>query len=279
LHFGLFPHITMLRTRIILVVISAALIAVIFMLPKVVLDNEPELKTRADSTSRPKTEMHNTASEGALAAIRSVRAQILEGVSNEKNAIFADSLVKLYSDAGKFDSAAWFAEEASKFFNTTESWTKTGDSYYQAYTFALDQTKQNAMAGKAQEYYQKVLGKNPDNLEIKTKLAMTYITSPTPMRGISLLREVISKDPNNELALFNLGMLSIQSGQNDKAVQHLEKLIAVNPRHTQGHLLLGIAWMRSGKDQKAKEQFEKVKQMDNDPAVHATVDSYLKDLK
>jgi tetratricopeptide (TPR) repeat protein len=270
----------MLKTRIILVVVSAALIAVIFMLPKIVLDNEPKLNTAdKDSTSAPKQDMHNTAPEGTLSAIRSVRAQLSGGVTNEKNAIFADSLVKLYSDAGKFDSAAWFAEEASKFFNTPKSWTKTGDAYYQAYTFALDQTKQNAMAGKAQEYYQKVLGADRRNLEVKTKLAMTYITSPSPMRGISLLREVISEDPDNELALFNLGMLSIQSGQNDKAVGHLEKLITVNPNHTQGHLLLGIAWMREGKNQKAKEQFEKVKQMDNDPAVHATVDSYLKDLK
>jgi outer membrane protein len=270
----------MLKTRIILVVVSAVLIAAIFMLPKVVLDNEPEMKTsKSDSTSSSKQDMHNTASQGALSAIRSVRAQLSEGVTNEKNAIFADSLVKLYAEAGKFDSAAWFSEEASKFFNTPKSWIKTGDAYYQAYTFAVDQTKQNVMAGKAQEYYQKVLGADSRNLEVKTKLAMTYVTSPSPMRGISLLREVISEDPKNELALFNLGMLSIQSGQNDKAVGHLEKLIAVNPNHTQGHLLLGIAWMREGKNQKAKEQFEKVKQMDSDPAVHATVDSYLKDLK
>lgn len=270
----------MLKTRIILIVVSAALIALIFMLPKVVLDNEPEARaSNSDSTIISSKDMHNTASEGALSAIRSVRAQYSAGVSNEKNAIFADSLAKLYADAGKFDSAAWFSEEASKFFNTPTSWIKTGDSYYQAYTFALDQSKQNAMASKAQEYYQKVLGADSKNLEVKTKLAMTYITSPSPMRGISLLREVISEDPNNELALFNLGMLSIQSGQNDKAIQHLEKLLAVNPKHTQGHLLLGIAWMREGDNKKAKEQFEKVKQMDSDPAVHATVDSYLKDLK
>jgi predicted negative regulator of RcsB-dependent stress response len=37
--------------------------------------------------------------------------------------------------------------------------------------------------------------------------------------------------------------------------------------------------MNSGDRKGAKAQFEKVKQMDKDPAVQATVDSYLKDLK
>jgi outer membrane protein len=37
--------------------------------------------------------------------------------------------------------------------------------------------------------------------------------------------------------------------------------------------------MNTKDKKKAREQFEKVKDMDKDPAVQATVDSYLKDLK
>jgi hypothetical protein len=37
--------------------------------------------------------------------------------------------------------------------------------------------------------------------------------------------------------------------------------------------------MNKGNKEKARAQFEKVKQLDNDPAVQATADSYLKDLK
>ena len=81
------------------------------------------------------------------------------------------------------------------------------------------------------------------------------------------------------MALFNLGMLSIQSGQNDKAIDRLKELVTINPNHTQGQLLLGIAWLNKGEKVKAKEQFQKVKNMDKDPSVQATVDSYLQDLK
>ena len=184
----------------------------------------------------------------------------------------------LYNQAGLFDSAAWFADRAMTFFKTDESLLKAGDAYYQAYTFAMDPQKQKALADKTQELFGKYLKENPKNLEVKTKIAMTYLVS-APMKGIGMLREVLAADPNNELALFNMGMLSIQSGQYDKAPQYLEKLATVNEKHIQGQLLLGVAYLNLGQKDKARQQFEKVKKMDSDPSVQATVDSYLKDLK
>jgi tetratricopeptide (TPR) repeat protein len=271
----------MLKTRIIVIAASAVVIWLIFLLPKVVVDNKNELPGDSIASSSAKTSqpMHTQAPKMLLEKIATTRAKYLSNTGNEKNAIFADSLINLYAKAGKFDSAAWFAEEASKFFNTTESWIKAGDNYYQAYTFAVNQTKQNNLAEKTQEFYGKVLKENPENLEVKTKMAMTYLTSSSPMQGIMMLREVLATDPKNELALFNLGMLSVQSGQYDKAIDRLEELIKINPMHTQGQLLLGIALVSKGEKVKAKEQFQKVKDMDKDPSVQATVDSYLQDLK
>lgn len=270
----------MLKTRILLVGISALIIWLLFLLPKVAVQNSNEVPSDSSSaiSSSKKADVHTQAPQEVLDQISILRANYQPNTQEQKNAIFADSLINLYAEAGKFDSAAWFAEEASKFFNTTESWKKAGDNYYQAYTFALDQSKQNALAAKTQEFYGKILKANPKELNVKTKMAMTYLSSASPMQGIVMLREVIAEDPKNELALFNLGMLSIQSGQFDKAIDRLEELIKINPSHTQGQLLLGIAWMSKGNKEKARAQFQKVKDMDKDPAVQATVDSYLKDL-
>ncbi len=271
----------MLRTRLILVGVCALIIFLIFQLPKAVVENEEEMGNEQASTDSVSSHIqtHAQTPEEVQSRIRSFRARISTSTEKEKNAIFADSLGNLYRLANRFDSAAWFAEESSKFYNTPESWIKAGDYYYQAYTLALDQTKQALLAGKTQEFYGKALKSDPGNLDVKTKMAMTYLTSPNPMQGITLLREVLAKDPQNELALFNMGMLSIQSGQYDRAINRLEELVKINPAHIQGQLLLGLAWMNSGNKEKAREQFEKVKKMDNDPAVQATVDSYLKDLK
>ena len=270
----------MLKKRLLIAGICAIVIWLLFLLPKAVVENESEMASAPakDSVASHIQSFANTP-DGVREQIQNLREKFAAGTSNEKNAIFADSLATLYKAANQYDSAAWFAEEASKFFNNVDSWIKTGDNYYQAYTLALDAGKQQALALKAQEYYGKVLKRNPDALNVKTNLAMTYLTTANPMQGITLLREVLKQDPKNELALFNMGMLSIQSGQYERAIERLQDLLNVNPRHIQGNLLLAIAYMNSGDKTKAREQFEKVKQMDKDPAVQATVDSYLKDLK
>lgn len=269
----------MVKKRIVLFTVSALAIWLIFQLPKAVVENEADVSTTGSDSVVSHIENHTSTPEAVKKQIRLLRAEVTAGSANQKNAIFADSLANLYEVANQFDSAAWFAEVASKFFNTKESWLKAGDNFYQAYTLAIDQSKQSVYAAKAQEYFGKILTEEPGNLDVKTKMALTYMTSKNPMQGIVMLREVIAKDPKNELALFNMGMLSIQSGQYARAIERLEELINVNPNHVQGRLLLGVAWMNNGDKAKAKEQFEKVKQMDNDPAVQATVDSYLNDLK
>lgn len=270
-------EISMLRNRIILIAVSAVLVWLIFKLPKVVVDNETGSVT--DSAAVAASQGHNSASADLKSKISTLRAKYQAVTEKEKSAIFADSLAIRYKEAGIFDSAAWFAEDAATFFNTTESWIKAGDQYYQAFTFAVDEAKQKALATKAQELYTKVLAIEPGNLNVKTRLAMTYISSPTPMKGIVMLREVLAEDPQNKEALFSLGMLSIQSGQYDKAVERFEELVKIDSTHLQGQLLLGVALLNNGEKIRAREQLEKVKRMDNDPAVQAEVDSYLKDLK
>lgn len=268
----------MLRNRIILVVVSALVIVGLFLLPKVVVNNTDEL---ADSPKDSVTEVsdpHAATPEGLVKHIAHMREEHAAATENQKKAIFADSLASLYAKASRFDSAGFFAEQAASFFNTEESWFKAGDSYYQAYTFALNANKTGNLAEKTRDQFQKVLEINPKNVEAKIKTAMTYLSS-APMKGVGMLKEVLEEDPKNELALFNMGMLSVQSGQEDKAINWLSQLVAVNPKHTQGTLLLGMAYMNTGDKKKAKEQFEKIKEMDKDPAVQAIVDSYLKDLK
>lgn len=270
----------MLKTRLFIIAVCAISIWLLFQLPKVVIENEGTLTgaTVRDSIVANPSE-HVEVPAKLRSTIAGVKKEYANSTGNEKNAIFADSLSNLYRAANQFDSAAWYAERASEFFNNAESWMKTADNYYQAYTLALTPDKQKALGSKAQEYYSKVLDSDPANLDARTKMAMTYLTSSNPMQGIMMLRDVLQKDPKNELALFNMGMLSIQSGQYDRAVERLEELVEINPGHIQGQLLLGVALMNLGEKERAKTQLEKVKQMDKDPAVQATVDSYLEDLK
>jgi len=265
-----------LRTRIILIVITAAIVAVIFFLPKVVVQNDKELASAPDTTTNAVTEAHAAVSKDDQVAITRLRNQF----ETKKNSIFADSLWQLYTSIGKFDSAAWFAEQSASFLKTTDSYLRAGNSYYEAYSYALDQQKQKQLGEKAREFLGKALEANPKLYEAKAKMGMTYIGSGAPpMQGIQMLREVVQEDPKNEFALFNLGMLSIQSTQYDRAVDWFTKLVDVNPQHLQGQVLLGVALASAGEKDKARAQFEKARKMTTDQSVLAAIDSYLKDLK
>lgn len=268
----------MLKTRILLVAISLLVVWLLFQLPKVVVKNDSESPDSLSVGSGRKP-VHQQVSPTLRDEIADLVGRYRTAAEKEKSAIFADSLANLYEKAGIFDSAAWFAGEATAFFNNPEGWVKAGDLYYKAYTYAVDQARQEELAGQAQSYYGKVMEVEPENLGVKTKMAMTYLSSENPMQGIMMLREVLDKDPENPEALFNIGMLAIQSGQYDRAIERFETLIRVDSTHIQGQLLLGVALLNAGKKARAKAQFEKVKSMDPDPAVQAEVDSYLKDLK
>lgn len=265
----------MLKTRILLVAVSLLVVWLLFQLPKHVVSNEDQ-GTPADSVGQA---AHAEPPEELKSAIASLREAWETSAQKEKSAIFADSLAGRYKEAGRFDSAAWFAGEAASFFDTKESWIRAGDKYYEAYTFALDPARQEEMAARAREYYAKVLEADPSNLDVKSRMAMTYLSSDNPMQGIAMLREVLATNPQHPEALFNMGLLSIQSGQYKLAIERFEMLTQVDSTHLQGQLLLGVALLNAGENERARKQFEKVKSMDGDPAVQAEVDSYLKDLK
>lgn len=276
----------MLKTRIILLISAIILVVVIFSLPRVVVDNENEAVAGQEqtndetSTGSEKPDVHVEPTDPAfISKTDNLKEKIRVAENIEKSIIFADSLARLYLEANKYDSAAKFIEIIAEKAPSEANWLRAGNVYYDAYGFAMDKAKQEIMGEKARLYFNKVLENSPDNLEAKNKLAMTYLSTSNPMQGILMLREILDKDPKNEQAMFNLGILSMQSGQYDKAVERFVTLTSLYPNNTQAQFFLGVSYLEIGNKAKAKEQFELVKSLDNDPAVQATVETYLKEIE
>jgi tetratricopeptide (TPR) repeat protein len=267
----------MLKTRIILVAACALAVWLIFLLPKSVVENEAEMQKPMPTAG---DDMHTQGNPEVLVAIGQLKAKLAVEAEKRNSAIFADSLAGLYKKATLFDSAALFAEQANSFFESPERTLKAGEAYFEAFTFAMEQSKRKELAMKSRAFFEKVLQQNANNLDVKTKMALTYFgTGEPPMQGVSLLREVLAQDPKFKPALFNMGMLSVQSGQYGKAIEWLNQLLAISPDDVQGRLLLGVAYVNQGDKEKAREQFEQVKKLDSDPAVQQQADAYLKDLQ
>jgi tetratricopeptide (TPR) repeat protein len=152
---------------------------------------------------------------------------------------------------------------------------EAGKAYYEAFSFALDKTKVENLAEKTRSYLNQVLEKDPSRLDLKTKVAMTYVSSANPMQGITMMREILEADPQNEDGLFNMGILSMQSGQYKKAAERFEELIKYHPDNLQGQFYLAVSYFESNEKNKAKAQFEEVKKMTQDPMILESVQSYL----
>ena len=231
--------------------------------------------TLSDSALGTHVEPLSPEEEGALAALR---AKAAAGSQAEKLR-YADSLAERFIRKGRFDSALVYRDKAAAMDPSEARLFEAGEAAYFAYSVAANPQKQAALAAKAQQRYNAVLAKNPGRLDAKTHLALTYVSGPTPMKGIGLLREVIQKDPKNQEALYQLGILSMQSAQYEKAVGRFQELLALYPKDTRARFYLGLAYKELGQNDKARQELELVRQTDTDPAVQATVRDYLAELK
>ncbi|CAN5432342.1 hypothetical protein BH23BAC1_BH23BAC1_10340 [soil metagenome] len=281
------------KSQIIISILAVALIFGMYLLPKVVIDNERNIAVQeehfegdghdhsgmAGSTDVLGAVHDRELTEEEQTRITNLRENFYNSKDKEKSAKFADSLALAFRTVGKYDSAAKYSEVVAEIYPQDENFIKAGDNYFDAFSYSVEPEVMGRYGEKARNYYSKLLKSKPGMLDIKNRMAMTYVATTSPMQGIILLREVLESDPVNEQAMFNLGILSIQSRQYDKAIERLEKLVSIYPENLQAQFYLGVSYFESGEKQKAKKLFELVKSKDNDPSLQATVNNYLEEIK
>ncbi len=277
----------MLRKKLLVGGVALAVVVLLWFLPRVVVDNEGRdnnLDTRGDSAPVAEVDLSAGAphlpevSESTQDEIKRLRENYRNYQNTEKSATFADSLISVYASSRWYDSAAYYAGQLAQAEPREERQENALNMYYEAFTLALDENKARVLGERVRYYGEAVLAQRPANLDAKTKMAMTFLTTTEPMKGILMLREVVEEAPNNELAQYNLGLLSIQSQQYDKAVDRFKKVVRLNPEHLQAQFFLGVSYFESGARKKAQKQFERVKTISDDPEVLANADEYLNKL-
>ncbi len=278
------------KSFIFLILISIGLIAALYSLPKIIVGDKKKnaLTGKANRDITPqKEEPDKSEAEAdnhsvALTVTQQKDINQLKSILNNANSIdkvtALNNLIVAFGKYQKYDSAGIYAEQLCQIQPNEKSWITAADSYYQAFTYALNDVKASKMGEKSREFYQKALDKNPNLLLAKTNMAMTYVSTPTPMSGILLLREVVAQSPDFEPALFNLGLLSLKSNQFAKAVERFKHIIKNNPNNTKAAFYLGVSFARLGRNEEAKAILLQVKEKDKDPAVQTEVSKILNEL-
>jgi outer membrane protein len=278
----------MLKQRVILVAVAIVLIVILYNLPRIVVDNDPGIKLDDQEQATVPAGSEGSPNEENDVHAFEISAEDQEKVSvlrerfkrlpeDEKLAV-ADSMAIIYLNYNNYDSAAKYLDYIAGNEPSVANYQRAADAYYESFSFAMDRDKAALQGEKARHYYQMILNEQPDRLDLRNKIAMTYISSQNPMQGITLLRQILEDDPDNETAIYNLGTLAIQSGQFDRARDHFIKLVELNPNNLQAQFYLGLSYFQLNEKDKARKQFELVKSMEDDPAVISTVEGYLQEL-
>ncbi|TXE14691.1 tetratricopeptide repeat protein [Algoriphagus aquimarinus] len=275
----------MKRSQLILIAIGIIAIGGLYALPSVVVDNESKAdgvsqeNSSASTTSTDPIAMHEAElSPDQRLQINTLKLQIAENSSKEEVKSSTEDIAAIYQELGQYDSAGYYLSLAADQQSDMGLAEKAGNAYYEAFSFALYPEKVTYTAEQTRKYLNKVLENDPTRLDLKTKVAMTYVSSSNPMQGITMLREILEEDPQNEDGLFNMGVLSMQSGQYKRATERFEELIQYHPDNLQGQFYLGVSYFEAKQNNKAKAQFEKVKTMTEDEMILGSIESYLEKL-
>ena len=275
----------MLKSQFIIILLAIVAVIFLFTLPKVVVNNkQPEAqrdKQHPTSTSEEKPkEIHSVSlSEENLKQINLVRTQLENFSDKEKKLTFADSLAEIFRGFHLYDSSAKYFLEAAEIAPSVKNWLKAGTAFYEAASSTTEADRIAASSEKAREFYNKALVEEPGNLDIKNKIAATYMVNNDAMQAVVILREIVGKDPENIQALTSLGLLSIQSGQYDKAIARFEKILSFAPEDATAYFYLGVAYVSKGDKTKGKSYLLKAKELSGDAAFDESVDAYLKEIK
>ncbi|MFC5410386.1 tetratricopeptide repeat protein [Larkinella bovis] len=255
----------------------------LYSLPKVVVRNEDRKLTNEQTTDAStavrdtavlrtdRTDVHTVSLSPKQQQELSQLKNRFQSVDAKQKPVVGAELIQAYRKVSRYDSAAHIAGQLAELAPTEINILRAGDLYYEAYGFAADNQKLTVLGTKTREFYQKALDRNPNLLAAKANMAMTYVSTETPMQGILLLRDVLKEDPTNELALFNMGLLSMRSGQYNRAVERFQAILKNHPDNTKAQFYLAISLGEMGRKEEARQLLAKVKTKEKDPTIQAAI--------
>ena len=258
------------KTLAIILFIGLGLIALISQLPKgnVSAKTETTANGGANRDANGKnTEIDSSKTEethaepltpGQQKEIAGLKSSLKSAKTEASQALALEKLMRAFMEFSKYDSAAIYAGQFSDSHPGITHILRAGQAYFEAQAYAINPKKASLMGEKARIYFEKALTQDPNNLLVKTNLAMTYVDTPTPMKGITLLREVIEQEPTYIPALFNLGILSIKSNQFGKGQERFAQILKLDPTNYKAALNLGFCLAQLDKKEEAKKVLKQV---------------------
>lgn len=269
----------MLKLQGALIVGAGVLVAGLYFLPKVVVKNPSGQILQTNSNPIP-AEHNKSLSNSEKQLLAKFKKQLQSANNLQEKTQWHDSLAAIYKKYNHWDSVAFYSEQIAQQYNQKDTWLKTAESYFEAFSFTLDTARLRTLGEKSLKAYEKVLAFDPENLLVQTKMGVLYKTlnPQAPMKGIQMVASVVRKDPNNELALFYLGTFYAERGAFHEATARFEKVVNLNPQNVDAWLYLAQCYEETQRPQKAKQALQKVLSLQVPSEIKQAIEKKLKTL-
>lgn len=210
--------------RQVVVIVGAGILFVIALYMITVLSAE----NNRSSDPAPQTTATATVDEPPLTEQFVPReTELLERLDEASDSTAVDirrDLMDLYLSANRIDLAAGEAESIAEITNTENDWAVAGNMYYDVMESREDASR-TVYAKRAIAAYGRALEINPDNLDVRTDMAIAYMYDPdNPMMAIQETNRVLEQDSLHIQANFNRGVMLANINRIDQAIDQFERV-------------------------------------------------------
>jgi Tfp pilus assembly protein PilF len=109
--------------------------------------------------------------------------------------------------------------------------------------------------GRAHDNFQRALKVNPDYLEARYNLALTFFYMKDKDKARKEYQTIVAINPNLADPWHDLGIMALEDGDLEEAEESLTRAVQLDPRYASAWLNLGLAYTEAGKFEKASDAY------------------------
>lgn len=213
-----------------LVISGIMVVAVLYMITMFSRRAFPEVEPAPAQTQTAQQTQSGSQTDAGTADLAADVATRVAALEAEAEGLQGDALVAkkreivaVLSDANRPDKAAPVQEEIAGLTGAGEDWFSAGHFYYDWMDVQSGEVRLT-VAQRAARAYEEGLKQIPDDLNVRTALAMTYLNTRAPMQGVQQIRQVLETDPDHLQGNFYYGVMLMQINRLDQARTQFQRV-------------------------------------------------------
>jgi tetratricopeptide (TPR) repeat protein len=193
-----------------------------------------------------------------LQSIAAAEAELQQGEMESAESHYRDALMAGWLLVGAADAVDGRTREAHHAFLAASSSAVENRLALQALVLTQMQLGE---AAKAVEVLTRLIGKNPNDLELRRLLAQAHVANGDPQQAVQELEEAFASAPNDLEIAFALAGGYLRVGKTEPAEHLFAKIAAARPGAAT-HVLIGRTWRDFDQYDRAREELQAALKID-----------------